>query len=153
MTKEILDRIELGRRYMDLLAAPPYASWAEGYARMQLGELDVLEAILLAHPFWLRDPSRQELIQGRRQFPRTRVSHIARCRADAVWGYGCQLDEPIQFDHRFPYAFGGPTTAENRLPLCRLHNASKGSDVHLFPWRDELPGWLRPQLSRMKTWT
>ena len=47
----------------------------------------------------------------------------------------------MEYDYLFPFALGGPTIARNRVPLCREHNAIKGSDVHLFPWEQGEPPW------------
>ena len=148
----LLERIAIGHQYLRLLAEPAWPTWRDGFSRYQAGELSVPEALSLAHPLWLADRRRQATVQGERRFPREEGSHLARCKAQAIWGYPCDIDAPIQFDHWFPYAFGGPTIAANRLPLCEVHHKSKGADVHLYPWRDEEPSWLSAHLRRMANW-
>ena len=146
-------RVECGRDYLAGVASPPWQDWHEGFAEFRAGRLSVTRAVLLAHPMWLRTPNRRERIYGSRRFGRSGISSLQACSAITVWDYACDLDEPIEFDHRFPYSFGGPTVAENRLSLCRVHNATKGSDVHLFDWSDDVPPWLDPLLQRLQPWT
>lgn len=146
-------RVEQAREYLALVACPPWKQWASGYELFLDGNLPVTSALFLAHPSWLVNPGRQEQVQGKRSFDRTRTSGVTRCRADVYWGYECTLGEDVQFDHVFPYAFGGPTSSDNRLPLCAVHNACKGHDVHLYPWPDTAPAWLSDQLRRMSCWT
>lgn len=147
-------RIAGGRRYLELLNSPPWSSWSEGYDCFSAGELDLPSALLLAHPMWLADPARRDRVYGRRKFDALGGTAMYDCRAEAIWGYPCKADrQSIEFDHRFPYTFGGPTEAANRLPLCRLHNSSKSSDVHLFSWELAEPRWLRPLLQRLGPWT
>jgi hypothetical protein len=73
------------------------------------------------------------------------------CSCSLIWGYPCHLTRPqVVADHVFPYSFGGPSTGDNKIFLCGLHNSVKGADIHLFPWERGEPIWLNPLLSRLK---
>jgi hypothetical protein len=45
-----------------------------------------------------------------------------RCTFKSVEGVQCTETGFLEFDHREPYACGGPTTADNLRLLCRRHN-------------------------------
>jgi hypothetical protein len=147
-------RVALGRRYIELVADPPWDAWLVGYEQYTAARLDLPSSLLLVHPMWLADESRRESVYGGRRFERLRDPALYRCHAEAVWGYQCKAQhQAFQLDHRFPYAFGGPTEAANRLPLCSAHNATKSSDVHLYSWEEGEPRWLGPLLRRLRPWT
>jgi 5-methylcytosine-specific restriction endonuclease McrA len=38
---------------------------------------------------------------------------------------GCDTREGLEYDHRIPYAEGGPTSMDNMMRLCRLHHGLK----------------------------
>lgn len=147
-------RFAHAREYLEMLHDPPWASWMAGYQRYSENALSLAASLLLAHPMWLVDKSRTERVYGPRLFKRAGDAALHGCSSEAVWGYPCRTPhQPVQFDHRFPYAFGGPTEAPNRLSLCAAHNATKSHDVHLFAWEDGLPVWLDPLLRRIEPWT
>lgn len=115
---DFVERLNFGHRYLELVSRPPWADWADGYSAYLGATLDAPAALLLAHPMWLRSPERRERIYGKRRFEPVRDAVLYECRAEAIWGYQCNVeDQPIQFDHRFPYAFGGPTVPPNAF-LC-----------------------------------
>jgi hypothetical protein len=105
--------------------------------------------LALLHPDHLRElnlssgviQQLQITIQGERVFPRS-GQHVG-CRADDFWGYRCQMEGPLQWDHVFPYSLGGPTLPGNRIGLCRYHNMVKSSDIHCYPW-DKFDIWAAP---------
>jgi hypothetical protein len=76
----------------------------------------------------------QDKIQGKRTFNYS--INYQKCSSIELWGYECPLhDEPLVWDHDFPYSFGGTTdnTGNKRL-LCRWHNMIKGNDIHIYNW-------------------
>ena len=76
----------------------------------------------------------QEKIQGNRSFNYS-INH-QNCSSIELWGYECPLhNEPLVWDHDFPYSFGGTTdNANNKRLLCRWHNMIKGNDIHTYKW-------------------
>jgi 5-methylcytosine-specific restriction endonuclease McrA len=41
------------------------------------------------------------------------------------------LENPIQYDHTYPWSLGGKNTVENLELLCRKHNLEKGDWVYM----------------------
>ena len=68
-------------------------------------------------------------------------SHLPKAVKKAVWERDdgrCQWcgaedtpENPIQYDHIFPWSLGGENTVENLELLCRKHNLEKGDRVYL----------------------
>lgn len=89
-------------------------------------------------------------IRGSRQFSFADRSLQGHCQSLGLWGYDCpQLDASLEADHVFPFAFGGPTRADNKAYLCSFHNRCKGSDFHAFPWEHPEPQWLQSTLENI----
>lgn len=92
-------------------------------------------------------------IRGSRQFSFIDRSSQGDCRAIQLWGYSCPSNNPLlEADHIFPFAFGGPTRADNKAYLCVHHNRCKGSDVHAFPWEFAEPSWVQSTLSNIASY-
>lgn len=153
MTPEQLElRIRRGAEFLAAVAEPAWGDWPSGYARYRADELSLIEAMSLAHPRWRPPEVSADEIQGPRQFEADPLLEGLPCEAARIWGYRCDLPSSHyvrQQDHLFPYAMGGPTEAANRLILCAWHNQLKFVDVHLFPWEEVEPDWLRPLLGRL----
>ena len=134
-----------------MLAEPPWGSWQDGLDSYRHGELDVVSALLLAHPMW-RTAESKIAVQGPRHFEDSESARFGQCQAHLLWGYACSLGgaNGIQFDHLFPRSLGGPTVVGNRLSLCRFHNAGKAGDVHFFPWEIGEPSWLAQLLKNIE---
>lgn len=143
-------RLAAGHAFLGCLATPRFPDWHSGYERYLNGELELVESLSLLHSHWWPSPDMEE-IQGKRLFEAAFQRYSGSCEATIVWGYGCDLPlaDGGEFDHLFPYAYGGPTIAANRIRLCRWHNGAKGSDVHLYPWEQGEPAWLAAQLERI----
>lgn len=91
----------------------------------------------------------QEDICGGRSFCFSAV-HGTRCNSILLWNYGCVSRESLHIDHLFPYSLGGPTDARNASYLCSRHNMSKSSDIHIYPWENGEPEWLRPLVVKIR---
>lgn len=79
------------------------------------------------------------------------ISRADRCQVRKVLGVECIANRfpdvrgTCQADHVWPNSLGGPSVLENRLILCRFHNAMKSNDVAQFDWT-RWPTWLRSYL-------
>lgn len=139
-------RFERGHAYLRHLRAPNQPPWLESYGAYLRGELELVEAMTLIHPDWLRRTVDRGLIFGDRTFGPTTAGH---CESARLWRYACDLRHTsLHADHLFPHSHGGPTWAANRLTLCDVHNRIKGADVHLYPWEAGEPSWLPKLLER-----
>lgn len=103
----------------------------------------------------------QEKIQGNRSFNYL-INH-QNCSSIELWGYECPLhNEPLVWDHDFPYSFGGTTdNVNNKRLLCRWHNMIKGNDIHTYDWEalfiefryssdNNCTHWIDEQLMKIK---
>jgi hypothetical protein len=146
----LAQRIRIGAEYLAALANPIATEWQSGYEKYLSGTLSLPETLTLLHGQWWSHGAHHR-IQGRRRYTEAASRTADRCRADLIWGYQCGLrtEGHPEYDHVFPYSLGGPTIAANRIPLCRIHNAVKGADVHLFPWEAGEPAWVADQLKRI----
>jgi hypothetical protein len=142
----ILQRFVSGHAYLTALRRSSSQRWVQQYERFEVGKLTLEEAMALCHPGWL-PAERWDEVYGPRSFPGVASG---RCEASRLWGYECDLAPEGTFhaDHVFPRSFGGPTRAVNRLVLCPTHNAIKGPDVHVYPWEQGEPVWMRELLER-----
>lgn len=61
----------------------------------------------------------------RRRFPTRRQRRVVDAREPSCAHEGCSTDQFLQYDHREPYARGGPTVLENLQRLCGPHNRQK----------------------------
>jgi hypothetical protein len=145
-------RAETAHAYLTALSAMRAERWTDLFASWS--SLAIHERLVLVHPDWIRDAGggQQEVleIQGPRGF---RINNGPQpCSSSRLWGYGCPLESPCQYDHLWPYALGGPTKPGNAVPLCRHHNALKGVDIHAYPWEEvPFPGglWIDNQVALM----
>lgn len=90
-------------------------------------------------------------VRGPRSMPIDAGVRSAGCCCHVIWGYPCHFEHPmLAADHLFPFSFGGPSSGANKIFLCSLHNQSKGSDIHLYPWELGEPQWLSPLFQRVE---
>lgn len=149
--KILSERIATAEHYLDVLDTELLQDWdlhrADAEARR-----DLPLGLALLHPDLWADGARRDAVQGPRAF-RTAQIYVTRvCGAADYWGVACRTDTRAGgavADHAWPYGLGGPTVVGNIVWLCRRHNASKGVDVHLYPWEFGWPDWLSPQLDRV----
>ncbi len=139
-------RVRAAENYLAAVANPPWRDWLEGYEQFLRGQLDPRQALALADPDGWPDSTS---VAHRRAFLGARFdSHVVitpgmTCESHVLFGAPCPFRRPLQCDHLFPQARGGPTDQANLLMLCDLHNQAKGDDVHLYPWeRNDPPEWL-----------
>lgn len=140
-------RIERGREYLLAFVESLKKDWLREYERYLARELNLADALALAHPQHYEWIVLSDRVRGPRQFE-PEVGE-ERCCAEVIWGYRCDLPG-VSSDHLFPYSLGGPTVGNNKLLLCRLHNGMKANDVHLFPWEQGEPGWLATCLKAIR---
>jgi hypothetical protein len=136
-------RIRAGHQYLGALERSLRRRWIDQYCDFQRGCLNLAEKFALIHPshYENHEPS-GSMIRGPRQFSTSIVAQGISCQAHLVWGYECPSCDVVT-DHLFPYSFGGPTIGENQIYLCHRHNQLKGCDIHLYPWEQGEPAWLR----------
>ncbi len=148
------NRITRGEEYLLALENFRNREWRAIFADYDEGRLTVPEAMVLVHPrfYNVREASVGQSIRGDRNFANVAGREVSPCMADQIWLSSCRLQntEDLQSDHWFPFSLGGPTVASNQLYLCAVHNYSKSSDVHLFPWEHGEPAWFRTQVERIQ---
>lgn len=149
--KILADRIGTAEQYLDVLDTDLLRDWplhrVDAEARR-----DVPLGLALIHPEHWSGVVRRDAVQGPRAFRTAEIFATRVCGAADYWGVACRTDtrtEGAAADHAWPYALGGPTIVGNIVWLCRRHNASKGVDVHLYPWEFGWPEWLSAQLDRV----
>jgi len=100
------------------------------------------EYLVLLHPDFYTDYDiKQENICGNRVFPKYNLKQTENCMSAYLWGYDCTYNNNIESDHLYPYSFGGITSAQNQIYLCKKHNELKGNDYHLYPFHLR-PDWI-----------
>ena len=108
---------------------------------------------MLVHPDHYRDIpfiGADCSVRGARSFAKEAAMSAKRCGSEFIWDYLCPIEpdgSTISADHLFPYGYGGPTLASNKIYLCARHNAMKGPDLHCFTWEKGPPIWLDETLS------
>jgi hypothetical protein len=147
------NRIVTSEHYLDLVDQGFGQDWELNRADAEARQ-DLAMAFALIHPDnWSAHDTRRDAVQGPRGF-RTAEIHATRvCSAADYWGIACRTDTLTQgavADHAWPYGLGGPTVVGNIVWLCRRHNASKGVDIHLYPWEFGWPEWLSTHLDRVQ---
>lgn len=143
-------RIESAETYFRYLAAVRYGSWDDIYAQYSGGTLTLPEAAVLVHPRWRDQLGRETPYRRQRSYAMPPPAYAA-CASNSVWGYECPLSGPLQTDHRFPWALGGPTSPTNAVYLCSDHNLMKGHDVHLIEWTQENFAWLHDEIEEVRS--
>lgn len=141
----------MAQQYLSFVDESDTWNWGNHYSRFKDGSLGICQALALAHPkhYGTNDPAR---VRGPRAFASEAGLAGIRCGSSRIWGYECEraLTSGLAADHLFPFSFGGPTLASNKLYLCARHNMCKAGDVHLFPWEEGEPPWLVEVLERVR---
>jgi hypothetical protein len=139
-------RLSSASRYHAFLAKNLHASWFDVFAEIESSsKYGVSEAMVLLHPRWYQEIGLNAVTDPRGPSTFSGLKQKARCRAKELWGYECPYSEAeIHVDHTFPYSRGGLTQPDNAMYLCREHNLSKSTDLHLIPW-ETFPGlsWIQ----------
>jgi hypothetical protein len=127
--------------------------WLDVYELYRERGLPFAQALVLVHPMWYEDAHEKNTcpIRGPRNFDHV-VTVANSCEAHRFWGYNCPEDPGNRLvrDHYFPYSLGGPTSPENLLWLCELHNGMKGSDIHILNLASENFLWFDQILPRIE---
>ena len=144
---ELWQNVEAGRDYLKSLFVNLGGNWFDCYDQFTAGNLMLPEQAVLIHPDWI--PGLKTRARLKRSFS-LKVPRGQECESRRIWGYKCSLSSPIQVDHAFPYAYGGPTTPSNALFLCEEHNRLKGADVHMVQWQPANFSWLASQIAEVK---
>tara|TARA_Y100000588_G_scaffold390649_1_gene496770 strand:+ start:3453 stop:3953 length:501 start_codon:yes stop_codon:yes gene_type:complete len=149
-TNTIKTRIKRGAQYLKKLEQTIQAeSWDVLYQSYKANTCSVIEQFVLIHPHFHPANDQRQDLRGRPSFVREPNQSERKCQADLIWGYLCELEcEGVpESDHHFPYSYGGPTIAQNKIFLCNEHNALKSKDIHLYPWEQPPPRWLDKQIT------
>ena len=148
-SKVLENRIEYASRYHSQLARHFHNSWFDVYEEvLNSQDFGIPEAIVLLHPHWYQENGVNLLSDPRGPSTFSGLKQNAKCRSYELWGYECPyLESSIHIDHTFPFSRGGVTQAENAMYLCREHNLSKSTDLHMIPW-EALRGksWIKQSL-------
>lgn len=149
------ERINQTRNYLELLERSFAKDWASAF-RAAGKSCDWKTRIVLIHPEHYSveiNDSYECPIRGPRAFSVEIGLQNRACGARIVWGYDCPFgnnhSRGLAADHLFPYSFGGPTLATNKIYLCNEHNNMKSSDLHFYPWEGPEPVWLSEVLRRV----
>jgi hypothetical protein len=150
MVNQVLkDRIEFASRYHRQLAKHLHSSWFDVYEEvLNSNDFGIAEALVLLHPHWYQEIGVNLISDPRGPNSFSGLKQNARCRSYELWGYECPyLESEIHIDHTFPFSRGGVTQAENAMYLCREHNLSKSTDLHMIPWEDfRGKNWIKSSL-------
>lgn len=74
----------------------------------------------------MHDSARQPIdASPRRRFPTRRQKRVVDARHSQCAQQGCNATSFLQYDHKDPYASGGPTVIDNLQRLCGPHNRQK----------------------------
>lgn len=74
-----------------------------------------------------------------------------KCQSQLYTGNDCIFNSDpymrgkCQADHKWPNSLGGPSILENRLILCRYHNAMKSNSIYHYNWQ-AIPSWVEDYL-------
>jgi hypothetical protein len=137
-------RMKAAQRYHDFRNLSEDKSWYQLFDLLDTNQdLGIPEALVLLDPKYyqqigVNDP------RGDRLFPPAEPG--ARCRSLEIWGYKCPyVGGKIHIDHVFPQSKGGLTHPQNAMHLCREHNMSKHTDIHMIPWEKMIKGneWIK----------
>jgi hypothetical protein len=144
---DFVNNVDLTNKYLVCLRDSLRTGWKAYYENLcefENQEVYILGKLALLHPEHYKKlkPNidknsfalAQERIQGTRTFNYS--FNRQNCTSKDLWGYDCPLhNEPLVWDHDFPYSFGGATdNANNKRLLCRWHNMIKGNDIHIYKW-------------------
>ena len=156
-----IDYQALAHRYGSAMSYHQFVAEHEGaavYGWLALADTamavsDLPLALALVHPRVA--PVDREIwdeVRGRRNFRYSPSRRGQTCWSHLVWGYTCPYTSmPLQLDHAWPFAYGGPADITNAVWLCSVHNRAKSDDVHAYAWADgSLPDWLRIRLQRLR---
>lgn len=142
-------RITSAERYHRFLATGRNLTWLTLFQECESNaNFGLPELLVLIHPNWydelqiskINDP------RGNLAFPAASVN--AKCRSIEIWGYECPYTvSNIHIDHTFPFSRGGSTKSDNAMYLCKEHNLSKSTDLHMIPWETfSTKNWIREEL-------
>jgi hypothetical protein len=141
-------RFRQAERYLSRIGEVTTArAWTRQARSFIGGGTDPVVGLALIHPFQTEQVfSEVPDLRGPRIFGGLDPLTAQECEAERLWGYACPSKDDLQADHEWPYSLGGPTSVDNLTWLCRLHNQSKGCDIHCWPWERDVPDWLRMQV-------
>jgi hypothetical protein len=143
-------RLESAYRYHAFLSRHSESSWLDVLSEIEANaHAGIPEVMVLLHPKWHEELSFQPLSDPRGLASFSSANVRATCRSNELWGYECPYkDSRIHIDHTFPFARGGATKNDNAMYLCREHNLSKSTDLHLIPWETFVDKtWILDELS------
>jgi hypothetical protein len=125
--------MESAHRYYTFLEKSAQKSWIDILLDIETSKnYGIPEVLTLLHPRYYQELNTKEP-RGEREFNPARPQ--SRCRSLELWGYSCPFtNSVIHIDHMFPWAKGGATHYANAMYLCREHNMSKNTDIHVIPW-------------------
>ena len=144
-------RFETTREFLHAQQTDSLLDWEDRYKMFGDGDLSKARTMALLDPSYYDEQGDEpkSWIRLKRDFSQLDPA-LTTCESERIWGYACNLSiVKLHNDHLFPYTFGGVTHPLNRLSLCDLHNRLKTCDVHLYPWENPLPGWVRVALSEI----
>ena len=137
-------------RYHEFLSVHANSNWLEVLEEIENNnEAGIPEALVLLHPRWHAELHFNSSSDPRGLSSFSSAGIRAKCRSQELWGYECPYsDSKIHIDHTFPFARGGATKDDNAMYLCKEHNLSKSTDLHLVPWETfSQKIWIRAQLT------
>ena len=143
------DQMASAALYFQTLARTLGKDWHDLYAQHLRGELSVSESATLANPLWYEGVGLITPGRAHRSFA-YRPDGFSVCESLRLWNYECPLSGPLQIDHVFPWALGGPTKVNNAMYLCREHNLAKGHDIHLISWASSNFEWLEQEIEDVR---
>ena len=150
MNSSLETRITSAERYHKFLSRNFQESWLDLFEECENNEeFGLPEIMVLIHPNWYEELQISKHGDPRGNSTFSSASINAKCRSSEIWGYECPyIQINIHIDHTFPYSRGGATKSDNAMYLCKEHNLSKSTDLHLIPW-ETFPSkiWIKEELN------
>jgi hypothetical protein len=151
-------RFLLCGEYLCLEANMLLNKWKGFYSKYKNGTATIPETYILLHPKLIKkslllkhseEVADQiiEEIRGKRTFHNIKNISKESCQSNELWGYSCCYQNSSNHkDHLFPFSKGGISHKENLYVLCEDHNRMKSSDLHIYPWENGIPNWVKKQI-------
>ena len=137
-------------RYHNFLSIHENSTWLEVLEEIETNnDMGIPEVLVLLHPRWHAELQFTSTSDPRGVTSFSGAAIRAKCRSQELWGYECPYNgSKIHIDHTFPFARGGATKDDNAMYLCKEHNLSKSTDLHLVPWETfSQKIWTRDELN------
>lgn len=147
--------LSLKEKMSNITASNQDKIWLNTYKKLMLNdgfsEENLPFLLALIHPdfYYKNNDSFSESIGWWKDGSFTRgITETSKCEINKISHKECAFNKfpeirgKCQADHFWPNSLGGPSILENRLIICKFHNAMKSNDILHFNW-GKFPEWLK----------